>query len=51
VAPVLAVNEDGTVTVRDSWATHRVRMTGLVFVQPPSERRRDLIRWASPVPL
>jgi len=51
VAPVVAVNRDGTVTIRDSWATHRVRMAGLVFVQPPTERRRDLIRWASPVPL
>lgn len=34
VAPVIAVNGDGTVTVRDSWATHRVRMAGLTFVQP-----------------
>jgi hypothetical protein len=51
VAPVVGVNGDGTVTVRDSWATHKVRMAGLVFVQPPSERRRDLIRWTSPVPL
>lgn len=35
VAPVVAVNGDGTVTVRDSWATHRVRTAGLIFVQPP----------------
>jgi hypothetical protein len=27
---------DGTVTVRDSWATHRVRIAGLVFGQPPA---------------
>jgi hypothetical protein len=36
VAPVVAVHGDGTVTVNDSWnARHRVRMAGLVFVQPP----------------
>ena len=29
VAPVIAVNGDRTVTVRDSWATHKVRMAGL----------------------
>jgi hypothetical protein len=34
VARVLAANHDGTVTVDDSWATHRVRMAGLVFVDP-----------------
>jgi len=34
VAPVIAVNGDGTVTVRDSWAVHRVRVAGLVFVDP-----------------
>jgi len=34
VAVVTAVNHDGTVTVHDSWATHPVRMAGLVFVQP-----------------
>jgi hypothetical protein len=34
VAPVVSVNGDGTVTVQDSWATHPVRMAGLVFVRP-----------------
>jgi hypothetical protein len=34
VAPVVANNGDGTITVADSWATHRVRMAGLVFVDP-----------------
>ena len=34
VAPVVAVNGDGTVTVADSWATHAVRMAGLRFVNP-----------------
>jgi hypothetical protein len=34
VAPVIAVNGDGTVTVRDFWAVHRVRVAGLVFVDP-----------------
>jgi hypothetical protein len=34
VARVLAANHNGTVTVDDSWATHRVRMAGLVFVDP-----------------
>ena len=34
VAPVVANNGDGTVTVADSWATHRVRVAGLVFVDP-----------------
>jgi hypothetical protein len=34
VARVLAANHDGTVTVDDSWATHRVRTAGLVFVDP-----------------
>lgn len=36
VAPVVAANGDGTVTVHDSWATHRVRAAGLVFVRPRS---------------
>lgn len=35
VAPVVAVNHDGTVTVKDSWAVHKVRMAGLIFVSPP----------------
>jgi hypothetical protein len=47
VAPVIAVNSDRTVTVRDSWAVHRVRVVGLVFVQPPSQRRREMVRWPS----
>jgi hypothetical protein len=34
VAPVVANNGDGTITVADSWATHRVRTAGLVFVDP-----------------
>jgi hypothetical protein len=34
VAPVVANNGDGTITVADSWATHRVRVAGLVFVDP-----------------
>lgn len=34
VAPVVAVNGDGTVTVADSWATHNVRISGLTFVNP-----------------
>jgi len=34
VAPVVGVNGDGTVIVRDSWGTHPVRMAGLTFVSP-----------------
>lgn len=34
VAPVIAANSDGTVTVRDFWAVHQVRVAGLVFVDP-----------------
>lgn len=34
VAPVVGVNGDGTVTVRDSWGTHAVRMARLTFVSP-----------------
>ena len=34
VAPVVAVNGNGTVTVADSWGTHAVRMAGLTFVNP-----------------
>jgi hypothetical protein len=53
VAPVIAgPHPDGTVTVRDSWATHRVRTAGLVFVQPPTRRTLPrLIAWPSSVPL
>jgi len=34
VAPVIANNGDGTITVADSWATHRVRIAHLIFVDP-----------------
>jgi hypothetical protein len=34
VAAVIAAHRDGTVTVRDSWAVHRVRIVGVVFVNP-----------------
>lgn len=54
VAPVVAgPHPDGTVTVRDSWAVHRVRMAGLVFVQPPVRApiRGPLYRYAGAVPL
>jgi hypothetical protein len=42
---VIAAHRDGTVTVRDSWAVHRVRIAGVVFVDPhaglpPSRLRR-----------
>ena len=38
VAPVVAVNGDGTVTVADSWGTHAVRMARLTFVRPNGGR-------------
>jgi hypothetical protein len=28
------VNNDGTITVADSWAVHRARIAGLIFVAP-----------------
>lgn len=34
VAVVVANNGDGTVTIHDSWAVHRVRIAGLTFVEP-----------------
>jgi hypothetical protein len=34
VAVVIAANGDGTVIVHDSWATHRVSIRGLIFVEP-----------------
>lgn len=34
VAPVVAVNGDGTVTVADSWGTHAVSAARLTFVHP-----------------
>ena len=56
VAPIVpGTYRAGTVVVRDSWATHRVRTAGLVFVEstraftPHSPRR--LIAWPSSVPL
>lgn len=36
VAPVVAVNGDGTVTVEDYFGTRTVRMAGLIFVDPRS---------------
>jgi hypothetical protein len=36
VAPIVAVNGDGTITVADYFGEHRVRMAGLVFVDPRS---------------
>jgi Ni/Co efflux regulator RcnB len=54
VAPVVAVNHDGTVTVKDSWKTHKVRTAGLIFVQPPAvgvRLRQPLIKWMSGTPL
>jgi hypothetical protein len=38
VAPVIAVNGDGTVTVHDSWGDHAVRATRLTFVNPHAAR-------------
>lgn len=38
VAPVVAVNGDGTVTVHDSWGDHPVRMARLTFVRPSGGR-------------
>jgi hypothetical protein len=35
VAPIVpGTYKDGTIVVRDSWKTHRVRTAGLVFVRP-----------------
>ena len=42
VAPVIADNGDGTVTVADSWATHAVRARGLIFVDPHGARFSSL---------
>ena len=39
VAPVVAASGDGTVTVADSWGTHRVSTRGLIFVDPYGARR------------
>lgn len=51
VAPVIAVNGDRTVTVRDSWTTHKVSMAHLVFVQPPTQHQARPIAWPSGTPL
>ena len=56
VAPVIAVHNDRTgrpvaITTRETWGVRRVSLAGLVIVQPPSQRRRELIRWPSVVPL
>jgi hypothetical protein len=56
VAPVVAVHNDRTgrpvaITTRESWGMRRVSLAGLVIVQPPSQKRRELIRWPSVVPL
>jgi hypothetical protein len=41
VAPVVPGSySNGTVVVRDSWSTHRVRTAGLVFVQSPGASKR-----------
>jgi hypothetical protein len=40
VTIVLAVNGDGTMTVRDSWAVHRVRTAGWIFVDPRGQHPR-----------
>lgn len=50
VAPVVpGTYRNGTIMVRDSWATHRVRTAGLVFVQTPGARsfRRELIKYSA----
>lgn len=49
VAPVVAVNRDGTVTVRDYWATRRVQTAGLIFVDPLPRRRTYQVAGAWPL--
>ena len=39
VPPVVADSGKGTVTVADSWGTHRVSTRGLIFVDPYGARR------------
>lgn len=40
VAPIIPnTYRDGTIVVHDSWAVHRIRTTGLVFVQTPTMGR------------
>lgn len=53
VAPIVpGTYQKGSVVVRDSWATHRVRTAGLVFVSPyPSQRRRGTYKVAGAWPL
>ncbi len=50
VAKVVAVDK-ARIKVHDSWAIHWVSRQGLVFVQPPTGRRPDLVRYASAAPL
>lgn len=49
VSPVVpGTYRNGTIVVRDSWATHRVRTAGLVFVAVPGRKeRRPSVRFAS----
>jgi hypothetical protein len=42
---------EGTVVVRDSWATHRVRVAGLIPVDPLRSRSRSTYRFEGAVPL
>lgn len=49
VAPVTAVNRDGTVTVRDYWATHRVSVAQVIFVDPSPRRRGYRVAGAWPL--
>ncbi len=51
VAPVIAANRDGTVTVRDYWGTWRVKNTLVVFVNPNTARRRATYKVAGGWPL
>jgi hypothetical protein len=50
VAPTVpGTYQNGTIVVRDSWATHRVRTAGLIGVRPGGAPER--LRWPSSVPL
>jgi hypothetical protein len=55
VAPIVpGTYHDGTVVVRDSWMTHRIRVAGLVLVRAPTRgdiRGGPLYRYAGGVPL
>jgi hypothetical protein len=57
-APIIpGTYHDGTVVVRDSWMTHRIRVAGLVLVRAPTrgapkaDIRGPLYRYTSAVPL